>query len=170
VEVVIVAAKTALTVTMQIDGVRDTLAAFRELPKDASAELRRRTLQLSETLADAARRDGMADEAPQSRLVARTVRAQKDRTPAVVAGGNRKLGRHRTPAYTLLFASVFGQNRRSGWYAKPRYGRSGGRQYRRHGGRDAYWFFPVIEQEQPQIARAWQQVADSVVREFAGGG
>jgi hypothetical protein len=163
-------AKKSLTITMHIDGLRETVRAFQELPKDASDRLRDGTLELSKVLAEKARADGMADEHPQSKLIARTVKAQRDRVPVVQAGGERKLGRHKAPAHALLFASIFGMDRRSGWYAKPRYGLSAGRQYRPHGGRNAYWFFPVIEQEQDTIARAWRQVADAIVREFSEGG
>ncbi|PXY17346.1 hypothetical protein [Prauserella flavalba] len=163
-------AGTALTVRLRIDGVRDTLQALQALPKDANEELRERSMKLATVLAEQARADGMADAAPQSKLVATTVKARRDRVPVVEAGGTRRLGRHKTPAYGLLFASVFGMNRRSGWYAAPRYRGARGRQYRPHRGQDAYWFFPVIESQQARIAREWNEAASEIARKFGRGG
>lgn len=163
-------AKTALTVRMSITGLRPTLRALKELPKEANDRLREETLKLADTLAVKVRADGMADAAPQSKLVATTVKAVRDRVPVVQAGGSTRLGRHRAPAYGLLFASVFGMNARSGWYAKRRYRTSHGHQYREHLGQHAYWFFPVVEAEQSTISAAWRKVADQIVHDFSEGG
>lgn len=149
-------AKTSLTFRIELEGVRSTLRAFRKLPKSASQELRRRTLELSQDLANKVRADGMGDAAPQSPNVASTVRANRDRVPNISAGGMKRLGRNRKPAYKLLFGSVFGSNQ---------YGQF----HRPHGGREAYWFFPVVEEEAPRIAAAWQRVADDILDEFGRG-
>src|SRR4051794_15184981 len=106
-------AKTALVVKVRIDGVREILRAFSVLPKDASNELRDASLKLAQELAARARADGAANGGPQGRLVAQTVKARRDRVPVVEAGGTRKLGSRRAPAYGLTFASVFGMNQRS---------------------------------------------------------
>ncbi len=98
-------ARQAITFTVHIDGVRTTLRAFRELPADASKRLREESLKLAEVLAQKARADGMADAAPQSKLVATTVKATRDRVPAIQAGGTKRLGRHRAPAFGLPGAS-----------------------------------------------------------------
>lgn len=150
-------AKTSLTVSMHVEGVRDTLAAFRDLPKDASTQLREQTLKLTSTLAERARAEGMTDAAPQSPLVASTVKAVKDRAPVITVGGTKRLGRNKKPAYKLLFGSVFGSNR----YAQ--FGRP-------HRGRESYWFFDLVETEAPTIGRAWQRVANAIVRDFSEGG
>ena len=152
---------TSLTITLHIDGARETLAAFRRLPKEASKSLRERTLLLSETLArkvaDAARQDSS-----QSWLLAATVKARKDRVPSIQAGGTKPVGRQRrrsrgqgpTRAYMLLFGSEFGAN-------LP--------QFRPHLGRGSYWFFRTVEQNESHIADAWTKVADDVLREFRRG-
>jgi hypothetical protein len=72
------ATATALTINLRIDGLRQTLAAFRDLPKDASASLRQRTLKLAETFADHAKNAARADS-PQATLIAPTIKARKDR-------------------------------------------------------------------------------------------
>jgi len=163
-----VAKKSALTITLHATGVRETLSAFRALPKDASAELRKSSLKLAESLAVAARAAGKA-EGGQAAAVARTVKARKDRVPSVQAGGSTRVGRKRAPAFALLFGSEFGMDRRSGWYARSRYRRSKGSQYEHpHRGREGAWFFPTIEARQAQIMREWQAAADRIIRSFGG--
>jgi hypothetical protein len=146
-------AKTGLTVNMRIDGLRETIAALNKLPKDASTELRAAALELSKKLATAAAESGRG-EGGQAALVAKTVRAAKDRVPVVQAGGTRKLGRNREPAYKLLFGSEFGANRYP--------------QYRPHLGRGSYWFFRTIEDEQVTIAAEWLEAADAIIEKFGG--
>lgn len=159
-------AKQGLTFRLHIDGLRTTLNAFRYLPKDASKTLRERTLELSEDLANVARGAARRDEGAQTSLLIPTIKARKDRVPSVQVGGTRKVGRHRVPAYAVLFGSEFGMNARSGWYAKRRYRTSDGRQYREHLGQQGYWFFPIVEQEQQRIGAAWRQVADDIISEW----
>lgn len=142
-----------LLVTVHIDGVREVLAALRSLPKDASNELRAAALDISKEIAEAAAASGR-QEGSQAALVAKTVKARRDRVPVVVAGGNRKLGSNKAPAYKLLFGSEFGANRYE--------------QYRPHLGRGSYWFFRTIEDEQVQIAERWLKAADEIVRKFGG--
>lgn len=158
----------ALTVNLAIDGVRETLAAFRSLPKDANDQLRERSRKLAEIVAERAKAAGQA-EGKQAALVARTVKARRDRVPVVQAGGTRRLGRHRAPAFGLLFASEFGMDQRSGWYANQRYRRSTGMQYEPHTGQEGLWFFPTVEAAQPMINREWNAAADEILRAFAGG-
>lgn len=146
-------AKTGLTIRVQISGVREVLAALAELPKDAQAELKAAALDLSKEIAGRARQAGI-NEGRQAALVATTVRAAKDRLPVVVAGGAKKLGRNRKPAYKLLFGSEFG---------------AGLRQYKPHIGRDSYWFFRTIEDSSSEIERRWLQAADEVIRKYGGG-
>jgi hypothetical protein len=161
--------KTTLTVKVHIDGVRETLAAFRALPKDATAELRTASLRLAELVADRARTAAVADS-PQSALLAPTVKAVRDRVPAVQVGGTRRVGRNKAPAWQILFAAEFGMNKRSGWYSTPKYRDSRTRQARGHQGRDGYWFFPTVEAEAAMINREWNAAADRILRAFGGGG
>lgn len=147
------AAKQSLTIRINITGVREVLAALNQLPKDATVELKAAALELSKQIADEARQAGI-NEGRQAALVATTVRATKDRLPVVVAGGSKKLGRNRQPAYKLLFGSEFGA--------------SVLRQYKPHLGRDSYWFFKTIETNAVEIQKRWLDAADEVIRKFGG--
>lgn len=147
-------AKRALTVNVRIEGVKETIAAFRKLPKDASKELREKSLDLSTLIANRARVAGMSDS-PQSALMAPTVKPLKDRLPAVVVGGSSRVGRNRVPAYKVLFGAEFGAS-------LP--------QFRPHQGRNGYWFFPSVEANEAAISRAWLKAADDTIRKFTAGG
>lgn len=146
-------AKTELLIRVRIEGVRETLAAVRRLPKDATTELRAASLDLSRELAAAAK-DNAVREGRQAAIVAATVKARYDRLPVVVAGGKKRIGRERAPAFKLLFGSEFGANVL--------------RQYKPHVGRGSYWFFRTIEDREADIARRWLEAADNVIEKFGG--
>ncbi|MBN9739551.1 hypothetical protein DMP23_00265 [Amycolatopsis sp. A1MSW2902] len=162
-------AKTALVVKLQLTGAREVLAAFRDLPKEASDALRDASQNLARKLAVKAAADVAAHGGPQGHLVAPTTKAVRDRVPAIQIGGTKRVGRRLAPAYGLLFGSIFGMNGRSGWYSAARYAGSTGRQYRPHQGQDAYAFFPVVEQNQAAIAAEWNAAANEIIRSFNRG-
>lgn len=145
-------AKDSLTVNIRIDGLREVLAALKQLPKDASAELKVKAKEIATELAKSARASGIA-EGSQAALVATTVKAMKDRVPVIQAGGTKKLGRNKKPAYKLLFGSEFGSDRLE--------------QYKPHIGQDSYWFFKTVEDEQATVSRKWLEAADEVIRKFS---
>jgi hypothetical protein len=145
--------KTGLTVQIGIVGLRETIAALNALPKDAGVEIRAAAQELAKKLAASAQQAGRV-AGRQAALVATTVRPARDRVPVVTAGGTRKLGRNREPAYKLLFGSEFGAN----YY----------RQYRPHLGKGSYWFFRTIEDEQATIAAEWLHAADAIIQKFGG--
>lgn len=141
-----------LVVRLRIEGARGTLQAFRDLPKDANAELRRGSLELSQSLAlkvaSAARSDG-----PQSALIAPTVKANRDRMPSLSAGGSKRVGRNRKPAHKIMMGSEFGSNRLP--------------QFRPHQGQSSYWFFSTVQNDESNIAERWQKMADDILKKWA---
>lgn len=144
-------AKNTLTITVRIDGLRETLRALNTLPKEAGVEIREKAAVLSRKLADAAAASGRREGA-QAALVADTVKAARDRVPVVVAGGTKRIGSRRKPAFKLLYGSEFGANRLH--------------QYRPHLGSGSYWFFRTIEDEQVTIAAEWLKAADEIIEKF----
>jgi len=144
----------SLKITVRIDGLNSTLRALSKLPKDANDEIRKASLELSKDLANKAKVSGVR-EGRQAALVASTVKARRDRVPVIAAGGMKRLGRNRAPAYKLLFGSEFGATRL--------------KQYKPHLGKGSYWFFKTVEDNQREIADAWNDAADRIIREFGGG-
>ena len=148
------ATKTALTVSIRISGARETLAAFRRLPKQASDDLRRRTLELSAALAGRIASAARADNI-QTALMAPTVKAVRDRVPAITAGGTSLVGRNRKPAYKIILGSEFGSTVL--------------KQYRPHLGSGSYWMYRTVQENESEIGSAWDQVAKDIQRSFEGG-
>lgn len=146
--------KTGLTVQVRIDGLRQVLAALNQLPKDADVEIRAAAKALADSLALEAQQAGRL-EGRQAALVATTVKAGRDRVPVITAGGPKRLGRNRAPAYKLLFGSEFGSN----------YYRQFGKPHLSGG---SYWFFETVDAEQAQISKAWLDAADAIVEKFGG--
>lgn len=149
--------KTSLGANVRVEGADETIRKFKQLSKDAKNEIKERTKKLAETLAGKARSAGMSDFAPQSKLVAPTVRAVKGTSPSIVVGGSKKVGKRGTPAYKVLFGSEFGSN------TYTQFGRP-------HSGREGNWFFPVVEDNKRDVVKAWDDIVDEVADEFTQGG
>lgn len=146
--------KQQLTIGIRIDGARETLAAFRRLPREASEALRIRSGELATALA--AKVAGAArSDSPQSALMVPTVKPRRDRIPVIEAGGSTRVGSRRTPAFNILFGSEFGSRQY--------------RQFRPHLGRDSYWMFATVDENEAQIAAAWELVVEDIRREFGSG-
>lgn len=144
-----------LTMTVRIEGAEDTLRAFRELPKDANNELRDRSMSLARLLAGRAVAAAQSDRSAQAATVAATIRPRRDRVPVIVAGGSKRVGRRRVPAWALLFGAEFGSNR-FGQFGKP------------HGGRRGSFLFGTAEREASTLDREWNKATDEIARKWAG--
>ena len=145
-------AKRALVITMRQEGVRETLTAFRGVPKEANNALRDAAGRIAQRFATTAAAAGAA-EGSQAALVAKTVKVGRDRVPVVTAGGTKRLGSRKAPAWKLLFGAEFGSNRFTQFP-------------RTHTGTEGIWFFPTIEREAPAIIKEWREAADEVLRAF----
>lgn len=154
-----------IAVRLRITGARETLAAFRQLPKDASKELRDANQQISTDLADKIRA-AAESSSPQSAAVAPSIKARRDRVPSITAGGGRlatkQRRRSRGQAKTTAGKLVFGAN----------FGASYLKQFRRHSGagEDDYWFFRTVEDNEARIVDEWTQAADRVLNQWGSGG
>lgn len=146
--------KSALTVTVSIPDVRKILKAFRDLPKEASAELRKASGEIAKHIAEVSKSYARTDRAPQSRLLEPTIKVISDRVPAVQAGGSSRIGSRRTQAYNLLFGAEFGSDQHD--------------QFRRAwNGKNGYWFFPSVEKEQDFIGEQWNKAATHIIDDWS---
>lgn len=138
--------------SVEIIGADEILRAFRQLPKEASDELRdtaqRLAADLATDIAAAARREGR-----QAALMAPTVKAKRDRVPVVQAGGAKRVGRNRVQAGKLLFGSEFGSR-------LP--------QFRPHLSGGSYWFYDTVERQDSEIYAEWLKAADRIIQAFEG--
>lgn len=150
-------AKRSVTNTVEYDGLTETVAAFRKLPKEAKKRIKDAAASITKKLEPKARAAAASDFSPQSSLAVSTIKAQGGSEPVIKAGGSRRVGSRRTPVYKVLFGSEFGSNR------YPQFGRA-------HTGQSGNWFFPVVEQNSRTIADEWGNAADDIVRDFTQGG
>lgn len=147
-------AKKALTMSVSVYGMHETLAAFDKLPRVARKEIADANYAIAASfvprLTFAASTLG-----GQGPLLGPTVDAIRDRrVPVISAGGSRPVGRNRKPAYKLLFGFEFGSGRYS--------------QFRRHlGGGGSYWLFKTVFENQDEMMRKWFKATDRIIAEWS---
>lgn len=138
---------------VEVIGGAEILRAFRDLPKQASEELREASTEIATGLvADlqaAARAEGR-----QAALMVPTVKVKRDRIPVIQAGGSKRVGRKRVPAGKLLYGSEFGSNLR---------------QFRPHLGTGSYWFYRTVQARDGEIYAEWLEAADRIMQAFGEG-
>jgi hypothetical protein len=155
-----------ISVSLKIDGARETLAAFSKLGKDANKALREANKEISRDQEGKLQAAARGSDA-QSAAVAPSIKAKSDRVP-VVEGGGRRLATHqrrrssgqrKTQAGDLLFGANFGAT-----YLP---------QFRKHnggaGGED-YFFFKTIDANESAIVQQWEDARDRLLTEWGSGG
>ncbi|MCW6008505.1 hypothetical protein K1W54_28770 [Micromonospora sp. CPCC 205371] len=142
-------------VHVDVDGAAAALAAFRRLPDDGDRALSQATRDIATALAGRVAADARSDS-PQSALMAGTVRVLPGPLPGIAAGGSASVGSRGTPAYKILFGSIFGAR------TLP--------QFRPHLGTRSYWFLSTVYRNETVISRELQGAADRVVDAFEHGG
>lgn len=129
-------------------------AAFARLPAVARREVDKAGERTAQEAASRARAAATSDSR-QSALVAPSVRAEG--TTVRAGGGGRAGG--------VVFGSEFGGLGRYGWYARPRYRLSRGRQFRHPA--TSYWFFRTIDAE--DTMREYEAAGDEIVHDWGRG-
>jgi len=164
-----------ITVKLELDedDYRTLMAAFRTMPKEAQDELRivnkRMTSNLVQKMVSAA---AYAPNPRQALIVARSMKANKDRVPSITIGGARKapVKRRATannpkPTYgELLFGTEFGAVQPG-----PNTFPQGGRKFPAYSGRfksgsRGYFIFPTLRKAQPQIRRDFLYTVDKIIK------
>lgn len=143
-------ARRALTVTIRISGYRELVRAFKNWPDDAIKEIRAAGLSIAGAVAVRIKLAAMAQA--QSGLLAPTVKAVPGTMPSIEAGGFRRVGRNKVPAYKVLFGSEFGSK------SLPQY---------RAFDADGYWFFITVQANGSFIEREYLEAVDETNRKWA---
>jgi len=143
-------------IKVKIEGADEVIRALRKVPADAQTAMKREAKDIATSVADWMKADARA-HSRQAARAARSVReGNKGFWPVITANNSSR----------LLFGSVFGMKRHSGWYAHRRYARSTGSQFGEYVGFPGYWFFSSAEKRQPWIQSEWHKAADEVVRRW----
>jgi hypothetical protein len=146
-----------LIINVQIVGLPATLRAFRELPADASAEIRDEAGKIAGSMVGWVAAGARAESRTAAR-VAGTAKVLRDRVPAMSIGGASKVGtgtgRRKGKAYQLLFGANFGAR------TFPQFRAWAGR------GND-YFVFTQIEAHEREIEDRYLDAADRVIRKWS---
>lgn len=147
-----------MKIRVSIEGAHEVIRAAGKLPQDAKTELREQAFDIAKVLTDRIKAGGRR-HSRQAARAASTVREVRGAFPTIQASDSGR-------ARGLLFGSVFGMKRKSGWYAKGRYFESRGSQFGRYVGYPGHWFFKNAEESQGYVESEWEKVAANVVRKW----
>ena len=138
-------------VGVQVDvDVRGALRALRGLPKDASKELRKASVEIVNR--EVPRIQAAAGgHGKQARAAARSARARSDRVPAIAVGGRKRVTSSKNGYAGSIF---FGSDAGSVEYKQfPRPSKS-------------YWFWDTLADDSKEMMREWGRAYDRVVRQW----
>ena len=171
--------KTADSFKITVDPVemRNLLSVLSALPKDTQQVVRDRALPLSQRFAGQLLMFANAAPAPQTKLVAQTIRPVRDRLVRVDVGGTKKVGRkyggessksgkskvrqNSASAGSLMWGTEYGSHsgvdsRGRRYTARFKVGRS-------HSG---YWMNPAIDYYAPVLATEYIDMVKNVIHEL----
>lgn len=149
---------------------KSLLSVLRTLDKEQSQKVRDGAMPLSKRLEGQLRMFAMVAPAPQTKLVAQTITAKRDRLIRVDIGGAKKVGRayksretkqtKRAPAGALLWGTEYGST--SGTDSA---GRRFSRRFVVGRNRGGYWINPAVDFYAPVVAREYAQMLTQVIKE-----
>lgn len=146
-----------LTINVKIEGGRETLKAFRDLPKEASNELRDAAGLIADDMVGWVQ-NAAEGTSRQAALVAGTVKRVRDRVPAIVIGGSARVGtgtgRRKGAAYQILFGANFGSRSLRQFPAWAGVGND-------------YFVFSSINDHAREVEERWLNAADEIGRRWA---
>ena len=155
---------------------KSLITVLRQLDKEQSAKVRDGAYPLSQRLSGQLLQFALAAPAPQTKLVAQSIDAKRDRLVRVDIGGSKRVGRAYTsrenklksgkgrtikaPAGALLWGTEYGSKAGTD---------SRGRAYTRRFGvgrnRGGYWINPAVDYYAPVVAREFAQMLIQVIKE-----
>jgi hypothetical protein len=145
----------------KIEGLPETLRAFKQLDKGASEAAKAEAMKIAELLAARIRAKAPSDKRYQNLAV--SVKAGKDRVPVIRIGGRQtpRVSGGAGPAQ-LVIGMEFGanQNGPNGWRFPPRTPKFGR-------GNQGYWIFPTARVNQTEIIKLWFDAMDKLVDEWS---
>lgn len=155
---------------------RNLIGLLNKLDKDSQTEIRNGALPLSRRLAGQLTMFSQSAPAPQTKLVAQTITATRDRLIRVDIGGSKKVGRKyggeqsksgkgakvrqsAAPAGALLWGTEFGSHKGVDSLGRPYTDRFKAAQNKR-----GYWITPAVDHYIPIVAREYAQMVQDVVQ------
>lgn len=146
-----------LGLSIDVDGLTETLRAFRGLERDvrrqANSELRQAAGDCARGLVDALRVSAASSGVPVAARVAASVRVKSDRLPAVSIGGNRRVGRNGARAAVLVWGSEHGPKSEVNRFGVPP--------------GPGYWIRPTVERfKSNEAIRLYRTQVAAIMRKY----
>lgn len=157
---------------------RNLIGLLNKLDKETQDEIRNGAMPLSQRLAGQLTMFSQSAPAPQTKLVAQTITAKRDRLIRVDIGGSKKVGRkyggeqsksgkgkkvrqQSAPAGALLWGTEFGSHKGVDSLGRPYSDRFKAAQNKR-----GYWITPAVDYYVPIVAREYAEMVQTVVRKL----
>ena len=155
---------------------KSLIAVLRQLDNEQSQKVRDGAFPLSQRLSGQLHQFALAAPAPQTKLVAQSITAKRDRLIRVDIGGTKPVGRpyrsredklksgkgktKRAPAGALLWGTEYGST--AGTDSR---GRAYTRRFKVGRNRGGYWINPAVDYYAPVVAREYAQMLTDVIKE-----
>jgi len=157
---------------------RNLIGLLNTLDKEAQQEIRDGAFPLSQRLAGQLTMFSQSAPAPQTKLVAQTITAKRDRLIRVDIGGSKKVGRkyggeqsksgkgakvrqQAAPAGALLWGTEFGSHKGVDSLGRPYTDR-----FKAPSNKRGYWITPAVDYYVPIVAREYAEMVQTVVKKL----
>lgn len=161
-------------ITVDPVAMKDLLRTLSKLDKDTQNEVRDAALPLSQRLAGQLKQFADSAPSPQTKLVAESIVAKRDRLIRVDVGGSKKVGRKyggesrgkgkkvkqdRAPAGALLWGTEYGSGR-----GTDAAGRSYTDRFKAPRNKGGYWIAPAVDYYAPIVAKEYEEIVTKIIK------
>jgi len=161
-------------ITVDPVAMKDLLRTLSKLDKETQNEVRDAALPLSQRLAGQLKQFADSAPSPQTKLVAESITAKRDRLIRVDVGGTKKVGRKyggesrgkgkkvkqsSAPAGALLWGTEYGSGR-----GTDSAGRSYTDRFKAPRNKGGYWIAPAVDYYAPIVAKEYEQIVTAIIK------
>ena len=136
-------AKRNLTVSLEVEGAAELMAAFSRLPAAVKERVREAGEMIAASEVPRLQAAARADS-EQLALIAPSITTRSADFPSIVAGGTGKVPGHDATYGDILFGAEFGGGKSRAT-----------RQFRKHKGTEGYALFPQLREDQDEMVDAY---------------
>lgn len=162
--------------SVQVDpaSLRNLIQTLNKLDKETQDEIRTAALPLSQRLAGQLLMFSQSSPTPQTKLVAQTITAKRDRLIRVDVGGAKKVGRKyggearangktvkqsAAPAGALLWGSEYGSSK-----GTDAIGRQYTNRFKAPYNKRGYWIAPAVDYYTPIVAKEYIDIVQTIIK------
>lgn len=155
---------------------RNLFQTLNKLDKETQDEIRSAALPLSQRLAGQLLMFSQSAPAPQTKLVAQSIVAKRDRVIRVDVGGSKKVGRkyggeqsksgkgnkvrqNQAPAGALLWGTEYGSGK-----GTDSIGRAYSNRFKASRNKRGYWIAPAVDYYTPIVAKEYIDIVQAIIK------